>query len=279
MKTIKELMTTGIGTQGTLLLERKIYDTLIDAAAKKLVGRSQAAFIVPPAGIPGSSVDINTVDVDSMKVYAIAEGAAIPLDTVAYSTANLRPAKYGVRIAITKEMMEDAKWDLMAHNIKVAGIEMAENEDSLILTVLDGATNVVSGGAAITIANITRAMQYLEDNDYTSTTLIVGPEVANDIRNIATFVESDKLGTREMFDTGFIGRIFGMDVIQFSAAVGTTTRAYVLDKNHAFIGAEKRPVTVERYDDATHDLSGASVTQRVVFALLRDLAVARITTT
>ena len=93
MRTIQELMTTGVGTQGTLLLERKIYDILIDAASKKLIGRGQAAFIIAPAGIPGSSVDIDTVDPDSMKVYAIAEGAAIPLDTVAYSTVNLRPVK------------------------------------------------------------------------------------------------------------------------------------------------------------------------------------------
>jgi hypothetical protein len=82
-----------------------------------------------------------------------------------------------------------------------------------------------------------------------------------------------------MFDNGFIGRIFGMDVIQFSANIGTTTRAYVIDKNHAFVMAEKRPVTVERYDDATHDLSGSVVTQRVTVARLRDTAIARITTT
>lgn len=278
MKTIQEFFTTGVGTQGTLLIERKIFDTLIEAVQKNLVGRESAAYVVGPSGIPGSSVDLNLVTPDSMKVFRVAEGAAIPIDVVAYTNLNLAPVKYGVRIPVTREMMEDGKWDLLAHQVKVAGIEMAENETSLILTAWDGATNVVSGGANITVANITRAMQYLEDNDFKATDLYVGPEVANDLRNIDTFVEFQLAGTRDAFENGLIGKIFGMQVHMFSANIGTTTRAYVIDRNHSYVTAEKRPVTVQNYDDATHDLTGAVATQRITVALLRDTATCRITT-
>jgi HK97 family phage major capsid protein len=277
MADIKEFLTTSSGTEGSLLIEKKIYDTLIEAVQKKLVGRALAAIYIGPDGIPGSSVDIDTVDADSMAVTKVAEGAAVPIETVGYSSANHKPAKYGVRPLITKEMQEDAKWDLIAHNIMVAGREMAENEDALIITALDNAANTVSGGASVTIANITRAMQYLEDSDYAPTDMLVGPEVANDLRNIDTFVEADKLGSREMLDTGYIGKLFGMNVHVISAAIITSTNAYVIDKNHAFVIAEKRPVTIEQYDDATHDLSGVVVTQRIAVGYLRTSAIAKIT--
>lgn len=283
-KNIKELLTTAAGTEGSLLIEKKIYDTLIEAVLKKLIGRAQAAFVIPAAQIPGSSTDVNLVTPDTMRVYRVAEGAAVPLDVVSYTSFNMKPVKYAVRIAVTKEMMEDGKWNLMEHNIKIAGIEIAENEDLLIIQdALDNATNTQSGGAAITISDITRAMQYLEDKDFTPTTIFVGAEVANDLRNIDTFVEANKLGTREMFETGFIGRIFGMDVVRFSTNVAPSTTyakyAYVIDKEHAFIIAEKRPVTIENYDDHIHDLSGAVVTQRIKVRQLRADAICKITTT
>lgn len=283
-KNIQELLTTAAGTEGSLLIEKKIYDTLIEAVIKKLIGRTHAAIDIPAAQIPGSSIDIDLVTPDSMKVYRVAEGAAIPLDVEAYTSFNMKPDKYAVRIAVTKEMLEDGKWNLIEHNIKTAGTEMAENLDLLIIQdALDHATNTITGGAAITIANITRAMQYLEDEDYEATHMFVGPEVANDIRNIDTFAEANKFGNREMMESGFITKIYGMDVIKFSAKVAPSTTyskyAYIIDKEHAFVIAEKRGITVENYDDAIHDLSGASVTQRIKVRYMRADAICKITTT
>ena len=283
-KSIKELLTTAVAVEGQKLIERKIYDTLIEAVLKKLIGRAQAAIVVPPGEIPGSSIDINLVTPDSMRVYKIAEGAAVPLDVEAYTYFNMKPEKYAVRIAVTKEMLEDGKWNLIEHNIKKAGIEIAENEDLLVIQdALDNAANTVTGGAAIAISDMTRAMQFLEDLDYSPTHMFAGPEVCNDIRNIDTFVEANKLGTREMFETGFVGRIYGMDIIRFSRNVAPSTTyskyAYIIDRDHAFIIAEKRPMTVENYDDSIHDLSGAVVTQRIKVRQLRAEAICKITTT
>lgn len=283
MKTIKELLQTSAGTEGSKLIEKKIYDTLVEAVEKKHIGRAAAAIVVGPSGIPGSSIDIDLATADSQKVYVVAEGASVPIDVVDYTSFNMKPVKYGVRIPVTKEMMEDGKWDLIEHNIRFAGTKIADNEDLLIIRdALDSASNTQSGGAAITIGDITRAMQYLEDSDYSPTHLIVGAEVANDLRNIDTFVEAQKLGTREMFETGFIGRVYGMDVLRFSTNAAPTTTyskyAYVIDKQHAYIMAEKRTVTVENYDDAVHDLTGAVVTQRIAVKALRAGAICKITT-
>jgi len=283
MKYIKELLQTDLGTEGQLLIPRKIYDTLIEEVDKNLIPRSEAALYFGPNQIPGSSIDVDLVTVNQMKVRVVGEGAESPIDQTSYTSVNMKPVKYGLGIRITREMMEDSKWNLLQHNIRIAGKRFAENETRLILSdALDNASNTVTGGAAITIANITRAMQYLDDADYTPTTLFVGMEVLNDLRNIDTFVEANKVGNRDMLERGFLGTIYGLNVIKFStnAAPSTTYSkyAYVTDKMHAYMIAEKRPVTVANFEMPVYDMSAANITQRIKVRHLRADAIAKITT-
>lgn len=282
-KAVKELLSTALGTEGQLLIPRQIYNTLIEEVDKTLIPRSEAAIYLGPGDIPGSSVDIDLVTPNQASVRIVAEGAEIPLDQSAYTSFNMKPDKYGVSIRITREMIEDSKWPLLSHNLKVFGKRFAENETSLILSAaLDNATNSVTGGAAITIANITRAMQYLDDADYTPTTLFVGNEVLQDLRNIDTFVEANKVGNTEMLMRGFLGTIYGLNVIKFStnAAPSTTYSkyAYITDKAHAYVIAEKRPVTIENWELPSFDMSASAVTQRLKVRHLRADAICKIIT-
>lgn len=281
-KFIKELLSTGDATEGQLLIVRKIFDTLIAEVDKNLIPRSEAALVFGPGDIPGSSIDVDLETPTSMAVREIGEGADIPLDTMEYTNINFKPVKWGVGIRITNELMEDGKWNLLQMNIGSAGKRFAENENKLVLTALDGSGNDVSGGAALTISNITEAMLNVEDNDFEPTSMFIGNEALQDIRNIDTFVEADKLGSTQMISGGFVGRIYGMNVIRFSTnAAPTSTHkkyAYVIDKGQAYGIAEKRPVSVENFSLPSNDMSAASVTQRIVVKLLRSGAVSRITT-
>lgn len=282
MTYVKELLSTSTGTEGSLLIVKKIHDTLIAEVEKKLVPRSEAALVVGPSMIPGSSYDIDLETPNTLSVREVAEGADVVVDEQSYTTINVKPVKYGVSIRITREMLEDAKWNLLERNIQIAGKRFAENENKLVLQQLDTAANTVSGGAAITIANITTAMQNLEDNDYEPTTMLVGNEVLNDLRNIDTFVEADKLGSTEMLNTGFVGRLYGMNVVRFStnAAPSATYSkyAYVFDKSQAYCIVEKRPLTVEKFDIQSNDMSAAAVTHRIAVKTLRTQAICNITT-
>jgi hypothetical protein len=110
---------------------------------------------------------------------------------------------------------------------------------------------------------------------HTATDMIVGVEVANDLRNI------DELNSKDYGDNAIskklVGRLWGMNVLVSNNV--TATYAYVIDRNHAFVIVEKRPVTIERYMDAARDSGFAVVTQRVAAQYLRPGAVARIVTT
>lgn len=282
MKNIKEFLNTGSGTEGSLLIVKKIADTLIAEVDKNIIPRSEAAMFFGPTDIPGSSVDVDLEDVNSLSIRLIAEGTEIVLDNSTYSSTNLKPKKYGVTIKITRELLEDGKWNMLQKNVERTGKKMAENETSLIVTdALDNAGNTVAtGNATIAIANITRAMQYLEDNDFNPTSYFVGMEVLNDLRNIDTFVEFNKVGNTDMLAKGFLGNIYGMNVMKVSTNAGmTTTSSYVTDKSEAYALAEKRPVTVENFSLPVYDMDAASVTQRIVAKELRASAIAKITTT
>jgi len=283
LKAVQELLNTGLGTEGQLLIPRKIHDTLIEEVDKNLIPRSEAAIYFGPGDIPGSSIDVDLVTPNQMDVRRIAEGAEIIIDQSAYTSINIKPVKWGVALRITREMLEDAKWNMLQHNVKVAGKRFAENETRLILQdALMSYANMVTGGAAITIANITRAMQYLEDSDYSPTTLFVGMEVLNDLRNIDTFVEANKIGNRDMLERGFLGTIYGLNVIKFSTNAAPTTTyskyAFVTDRMHAYVIAEKRPVTIENFEMPVYDMSAASITQRIKIKDLRNNAIAKIHT-
>jgi len=277
---VKELLSLATGTEGTLLLPRKIYDTIIDEAAKVLIPRSETGWYFGPGDIPGSSIDLNLMSENTLSVRVVAEGAEIPIDRVLYATQNIRPTKYGVAVRITKELTEDAKWNMLQHHLMVAGRRFAENENSLVVVALDTAANTITGGATITVPNITRAMQYLDDADKSATSFAVGMEVLQDLRLIDLFVDFQKINNTDMLTKGFLGNIFGMNVMKVSTNAGmTATSSYVYDNRWAYATAEKRPISVENFELPTYDMSAAAITQRITVASVRTNAIAKITTT
>jgi len=263
LKRLSELMTRDTEPH---LLPSTLYGTLIAAVRKNLIATNLLAYRFGPSSIKGSSIDVVTEDRDSAAVHTISEGQEVPIDLMETSTFNMKPVKYGYRPLITKEMQEDGQWDMIQKNIELAGYKMADKLDSLILAEIEtaaalttddnGATrsaNTVSGSTALTIKNITDAMALLEADNYLPTDLIIHPNVANDIRNIDTM------------------RVWVSNNV-------TSNYAYVIDKNHALALAEKRPITIERYDDVTRDLSGVVITARWKARYLRPDANAYITT-
>ena len=276
---IKELLGTFSGTEGSLLIVKKIYDKIVEESEKALIPRTEAMMVLSPSDVPGSSIDLDKFVENTMNVRLVPEAGEVPLDQVEYTEQNVKPKKYGVAIRVTKELMEDAKWNIQEHQIRFAGKRMGEKENSLTVTALDSASNTVAGGAAITIGNITRGIQYIEDADKEATSYFVGSEVCNDLRNIDTFTEANKFGSNEMLSTGFVGTIYGMKTYRVSTNAGmTTTSSYITDKNWAYAVVVKRPVTVETYQLPQFEIEAANVTMRIAVEAIRSDAICKITT-
>jgi HK97 family phage major capsid protein len=280
---IKEYINTGDGTEGTLLIPKLIMPALVAAVEKALLPRELAAMVWGPSQISGSSFSINLESPDTIHIRQVGEGAEIPLDAENFTSVTYTPVKYGVAIRITREMMEDSQFELFNRNIAAAGVKFAENETALILTALDGANTTVTGGASVTIADITSAILAIENQDYRATDIIVGNELLNDLRNIDTFVEADKAGNTNLMSRNFIGVLYGANIARFSTnaapSVTYAKYAYVIDRSQAYGIAIKRDLTVENFDMPTYDMQGAVLTQRIAVKLHRSKAVAKITTT
>jgi len=277
---VKEFIQTGDGSAGALLIPKLILPPLIQAVDKALIPREMAAIV--KSGFEGSSFNMNLVTPNSNQVRVVAEGAEIPYDAISFTSVTFTPKKYGVSVQITREMLEDAQFDVLSANLMEVGRRFADNETNLILTALDGANTTVAGGAAITIANITAADLAINDQDYNATDLLIGNEVLSDLMNIDTFVEADKAGNTEMMSRGFIGNIFGKRVAKFStnAAPSATYSkyAYMFDRAQAYGIAIKRDITVENFTNPLRDMEGAAITQRLDVQLLRSKAICKITT-
>ncbi len=278
---IKEYLNTGVGAAGELLIPKLILPILVEEVDKNLLDRSLAKWVMGPSQLAsqGGTFNVNLETPDTGNIREVGEGAEIPLDSKEYTTITYTFVKYGMAVRITREMMEDSQFELLQSNIRTAGKRLAENETALVLIALEGANTTVSGGAAITIANLTSAMLNVEGQDFTPTDLIVGTDVLNDLRNIDTFAEANKWGDNTAAArTGTVGMVYGLNVHLFSNQVGTSTTAYVIDRSEAYGIAIKRDITVENVMLPTFDMEGAVITQRLDVQLLRDTAVGRITT-
>jgi len=262
MKTIHELLTRSSEPE---IIEDEIYNRVIDAVKTNMIGTQLLALRLGPNDIPGDQISIPLQTKNSMLVHEVAEGTEIPIDVEGYTEFNLKPVKFGIRPMITREMMEDSKFAVMQRNIDEAGYQMGRKLDSLILaqikTGADANTvaHAVTGATAITVQNITDAMEFLELDDHTPTDLILSAGAANDIRNIDTFVEADKAGITNPSQS-LIGTIYGMKVWVSNAV--TANYAFIIDRRHALCLAEKRPITIKRYSEEWKDMVGFAITAR-----------------
>lgn len=269
---------------GSYLIPKQLYGQLLMAVRKNMVFRALAAKVIGPKSIPGSSLDFTEQEPESMGVYRVGAGAEVGLDAEKYSGFNMKPIKYGIRIKIPKEFIEDSQWDVMSLNIDTAGYELADNEEALIISTLNtgsgqssaGGTQIANSNATLPPSDITECMEGLWAENYTPTDFIVGTEVARDIMNTDIFTEAGKSGVNDP-SKGLIAIIFKMKVWVSNNV--SAKYAYILDRRFAFLGAEKRPVTIEKYFDAARDSSFAVATQRIVWRYWRPGAIGRIVTT
>ena len=273
--------TAGSST-ASFLIPQVLFSKLLMAVRKKLIFRALSAKMIGPKSVPGSSLDFTEQEPESMGVYRVGSGAVIGLDAEEYSGFNIKPVKYGVRIKIPREMIEDSQWDVMALNVETAGYELADNEEALIIAQLDTGsgqtrgTRIANNNATLPPSDITAAMKGLWAENYNPTDMIVGVDVAKDIMDTDTFQEANKSGVNDP-SKGLISTIYRMKVWVSNNV--SAVYAYVIDRSRAFIGVEKRPVTIEKYFDAARDSKFAVATQRIAFRYWRPGAIARIVTT
>ncbi len=122
MRSLQELLNT---SDASALIPTYIYEKVLEAAKKKLVGRNLCALILGPNDIPGSNVYI-PYESGRPSITVTAEGAEPHTGEATYSKRTLTPVKYADIVAITSEVEEDAKFRMVDLQLQSIGYKMAE---------------------------------------------------------------------------------------------------------------------------------------------------------
>lgn len=258
------------------LIKQQLYQKIKDAKLAATVGRQLVDVVKLKAG---SSLDWILADKDSLKFRKVAEGTEIPIDTESYTKTNIEPEKYGDRIVISTELQEDANWDMLKRNINQAGRYAGLKEDELVFDAFSNGVSAdnsfSSGGTELSASDIVDARKRINTNDFQADTIVMNPKQVYELQQVDTFVEADKVGNRQTWTNGFVGRMFGLDVVETTNVSADTV--YVADTKEAGVLVVRRPLTMKTYEIPERDSLGVALTFRQAAKVLRDTALAKIT--
>jgi len=295
MNSLEKLASPGEGelmySWETELVKQNLYNIIRDAMYARTVGR-QLLDVIPVKA--GHSMDFILEDKDSLKMRFVTEGATLTTDVESYTKRTITPVKYGCLVTVTQEIREDANWNVVARNLRRAGTQAALTEDYLVFNALNDGTYGVSTatsaagnshaissqGTEISIYDIAAMMKVIEEDDYVPNVLVIHPTQTAELRQIDTFVEADKVGSDITFQKGFVGKIFGMDVIRTTKAwvdQTSTQYAWCLDAPEVGVLLVRRPLTMRPFEIPERDVVAGAVTIREEAGVLRAAAGSRLT--
>lgn len=135
------LVSEGLNNLANVLIPTEVYGTIIEGAEPYRCMRN----VLP---IFEMGAEILKVPYGETGTYApvVSEGSEIPIQDQTYSVATFTAKKYGVRPLITNEMVADAKFGVIAAEIRKAGwrIENALNQAALNAILLNSGSSTTN---------------------------------------------------------------------------------------------------------------------------------------
>jgi len=259
--------------ENTTLIQEEVYKEVLAGANPMLCMRD---------ALPVIKVNTNSLRyvIGESGSYAaeVAEGAEIPINTQDYTKVDFVIKKVGVRPLITKELIEDGLFDIVALELRKAGenIENKLNKDA-VEALLRGASatavtyNATNGGVQAVASAITN----IKKNGFVPNTLVLSAYAEGELLKDSNLAYANRAGDTEAIRRGGIGTtLLGLTpyvttvdaesnskIFGDGAATGSPI-AVVYDKNAAGAIAMRRDLTVDRYEDPIRDLVGMSITMR-----------------
>lgn len=259
------------GLAATNLIPTEVYATVVEGSepAKCMrnvlpVFRMKTAVEAIPCGEPGS--------------YAkpVAEGSEIPIGTQKYDPVTFTAVKYGERPLITREMVADARFDVIAQEIRKTGSKIENSLNQVALSaILEGSGTAADCGAAGTgaafVAGIAKAVAGMIGLGYTPTDTVYYPTAYGAVIDRVSGLNGTSADS--VLRTGRIPGLFGTNshicgVTDTSATYtwGYGTNDYigalVVDRNAAGGIGIREDISIEQYSDPIRDLVGMKIVAR-----------------
>jgi len=267
------LQSEGLAT--TNLIPTEVYATVIEGSEPAKCMRNAMAVYRMPS-------HVMAVPYGETGTYAsvVAEGAEIPIETETISVGTLTADKYGVRPLISREMVADAKFDIISNEIRKAGYKIENALNRLALNTFIDATGGNAGtyqsdcgNAGATPLNFTaKAVGAIIGRGFTPTDIIMEPVFYGAVMSAFTSLNT-AAGDRAITSGVTPSTLYGLRThilgVADSAATytwGWTSDGYLgallIDRNAAGCIGMREDIGVEQYSDPIRDLVGMKVTAR-----------------
>jgi len=127
--TVKEALSSA---DASILIPRTISTIMMEAAEPEYLATK---FLQRIELTQGNSMEF--INFGAIRAFDIPEGSAYPeqsLDATKFgaATTNVRITKVGLKVAITEELVNDSRWDVIAMHLKAAGRAMARKKEEKV---------------------------------------------------------------------------------------------------------------------------------------------------
>ena len=314
MRQLKKLLGTSTVTNTNLIIPTVLHERLIELQQPKLV-LANLPGVWHDKSLVGNAGDTKTYTIPFKEGQTgsliagevIGAGGEIPQSEEGIDhQITLQAKKIGVRPVITKEMVEDGQWDMMARNMLKATTAMARLVDEACgrgMTresgafpisgincqyLLERAPALVASGFSFP-DDILSMMGAIEANDGTPTDIVMHPNFYPGIRAAEWFknVTNDvQAGATQPLTApnGLVGTAYGLrwwqstNLAYSGAKLKGSGVVVMFDATQMpFVFLDKRALTVENAPDPISDLSSSVFTQRFNVMNIVPSAVAWIT--
>lgn len=267
------LQTEGLAASG--LIPTEVYATVIEGSEPAKCMRNA----IPVYRMPSH---VMTIPYGETGTYSsiVAEGAEVPITTETYSVATLTADKYGERPMISREMVADAKFDVIAMEIRKAGYKIENALNRLTLNTFIDATGGNAGTYQTDCGNAgatphifsASAMGTLIGRGFTPTDTIMCPvfygTVMGTMATLNTTSANAVMQQGQLPNTFYGTRVHICGVADSAATYtwGWSADGYfgalIIDRNACGAIGIREDINVEQYSDPVRDLVGMKVTAR-----------------
>lgn len=207
---------------------------------------------------------IHIPDVSNLVANDMAAGGEVNAQSVTETEFNMTINKWKESSFRVPDLVKaQSKYDLRSEYTKKTGYAISKQVETDVMALFansaitgyngDGSTEA-TGGAAITVAGILKAIEYLDTNDVPETDrcIIMPPSARNTMLQITQFTSVDYVN-KKATETAKFGELFGLDVYVSNLCPSylvssTKINAIVMHKDAVTLAMQLSPRTQAQYE-------------------------------
>ncbi|RJS79674.1 hypothetical protein CW708_01860 [Candidatus Bathyarchaeota archaeon] len=182
----------------------------------------------------------------------------------------------------TREMVEDATWNVMDYELQDLGKAVAVQETEKVLSVYDAidASNLAGGSkldgeaANLSWTMLLKLFNVIIGENYKPTVFAMNPIHAIQLLDDDKFVHSAYLPSESKIRNGVLTEIQPLNVKVVASTKITAGTVYAIDTDAAAVMLIRRDLTSEPYEDPKEGLYGIVASERIGIGIIQPKAVA-----